>query len=86
MNVILEYFNCYLTMKKNWVLDYPCEGKGVTPYEKVKKNEGLDAAPEEEFFSKTEFCSTLRNEIIDDQSHENVHVRFWKTLRMRVLK
>ena len=38
--------------EKNWVLDYPCEGKGVTQCEKVKTYEGLDAAPEEEIFSK----------------------------------
>ena len=37
------------------------------------------------FFSKTEFYSTLRNEIIDNQSYENVQ-RFWKALRMRVPK
>ena len=70
--------------EKNWVLDYLCEGKGVIPYEKIKTYEDLDAAPEGEFFSKTEFYSTLRNEIIDDQSYENVK-RFWRTLRLEKL-
>ena len=70
--------------EKNWVLDYLCEGKGVIPYEKIKTYEDLDAAPEGEFFSKTEFYGTLRNEIIDDQSYENVK-RFWKTLRLEKL-
>ena len=41
-------------------------------------------APEGEFFSKTKFYSTLRNEIIDDQSYENVKI-FWKALRLEKL-
>ena len=56
----------------------------MIPYEKIKTYEDLDVTPEGEFFSKTEFYSTLRNAIIDDQSYDNVK-RFWKTLRLQKL-
>ena len=56
----------------------------MIPYEKIKTYEDLDVTPEGEFFSKTEFYSTLRNAIIDDQSYDNVK-RFWKTLRLEKL-
>ena len=56
----------------------------MIPYEKIKTLEDLDVTPEGEFFSKTEFYSTLRNAIIDDQSYDNVK-RFWKTLRLEKL-
>ena len=84
MNLILEYLNCYMTMKKNWVLDYFCEDKGVNTIQKDKSVQRSRCCPEGEFFSKTEFCSTLRNEIIGDQSYGIVK-RFWKTLRLEKL-
>ena len=52
--------------EKNWMLDYLCGGKGEMPYEKIKSHEDLNAVPKGDFFSKTEFYSLLKNEIIDD--------------------
>ena len=45
----------------------------------MKSREDLDAAPKDDFFSKTEFYSSLRNEIIDDESYESVK-KFWKLM------
>ena len=58
--------------EKNWMLDYLCGGKGEMPYEKIKSHEDLNAVPEGDFFSKTEFYSSLKNEIIDDESYESI--------------
>ena len=53
-------FNSLVDDEKNWVLDYLCGGKRVIPYEKIKSHEHLDAVPEGDFFSKTEFYSSLK--------------------------
>ena len=37
-------------MKKDWMLDYLCGGKGLIPYEKIKSHKDLDAAAEGDFF------------------------------------
>ena len=55
------------------------ELRGVTPYEKIKSHEDLDAAPEGDFFTKTEFYNSLKNEIIDAGSYESVK-KFWKLM------
>lgn len=44
----------------------------MIPYEKMKSYEGLDAEPEEGFFGKTQFFSSLKIEIISDKDYENV--------------
>ena len=62
---------------KNWILDYLRGGKGVIPYEKDKIHQDLESVPENDFFSKTEFYSSLKNETIDDEGYENV-IKFWK--------
>ena len=54
------------------MLDYLCGGKGVIPYEKIKPHEDAGAVLEGEFFSKTEFYSSLKKEIIDDESYQSV--------------
>ena len=72
-------FNSLADDEKKWVLHYLCGVKGVIPYEKMKSREDLDAAPKDDFFSKTEFYSSLRNEIIDDESYESVK-KFWKLM------
>ena len=51
-------FNSLVDDEKNLVLDYLCGGKEVTPYEKIKSHEDLDAVSEGDFFSKTEFYSS----------------------------
>ena len=64
--------------------DYLCGGKGVIPYKKIKSHEDLDATLEGNLFSKTEFISSLKNEIIDDESYERVK-KFWKLIRLNKL-
>ena len=77
-------FNSLADDEKNWVLDYLCGVKGVIPYEKIKSHEDLDAAPEGDFFSKTKFYSSLKNEIIDAESYESVK-KLWKLMRLNKL-
>ena len=55
---------------KEWILEYLSTGKGVIPYEKIKSHEDLNCVPEGEFFSKSEFYSLFKNEIISDQEYE----------------
>ena len=53
MKLIQDDLILWLMMKKNWVLDYLCVGKGVIPCKKIKSHEDLDAVPESDFFFKT---------------------------------
>ena len=77
-------FNSLPDNDKNWILDYLCGGKGVIPYEKIKSQQDFESVPENEFFSKTEFYSSLKNEIIEDENYENVK-KFWNLLRLKNL-
>ena len=65
-------FNSLSDENQNWVLEYLCEVKGVIPYEKIKTDEDLNCVPEGDFFTKTEFYSSLKNKIISDEDYENV--------------
>ena len=77
-------FNSLPNNDKNWILDYLCGGKGVIPYEKIKTHQDLESVLKNDSFSKTEFNSSLKNEVIDDESYENVK-KFWKTLHLKKL-
>ena len=77
-------FNSLADDKKIRVLNYFCGGTGVIPYEKIKFLEDLDAVPKGDFFSKVEFYSSLKNEIIDDESYESVK-KFWKLMPLNKL-
>ena len=57
-------FSSLLDQDRTWVWDYLSGGKGIIPYELTKSHEDLDTTPEGEFFSRTEFYSLLKNEII----------------------
>ena len=60
--IYLRPFSSLVKKKKNWMLDYLCEGIGVFPYEKIKSQEDIDAVLEGVFFfSKTEFYRSLKN-------------------------
>ena len=50
----------------------------------MKTHEDLDGVSKDQFFRKTEFYSSLRNEIISDDDYENVK-KFWKTMRLKKL-
>ena len=52
-------FNYLPSNDQNWILDYLCGGKGVIPYEKIKIHQDQESIPENDFFSKTEFYSSL---------------------------
>ena len=77
-------FNSLLEENKNSVLDYLCGEKGVIPYEKIKTHKDLDCVPEGKFFGKTEFYSSLRNEIIGNDDYENVK-KFWEIVHLKKL-
>ena len=64
------------------VLDYLSGGKRTIPHEKIKSHEGLNCVPQSEFFWKTEFYNSLKNEIISDKEYENV---FWQILHLKKL-
>ena len=51
MKFIQDNLILWLMMKKDWMLDYLCGGKGLIPYEKIKSHKDLDAAAEGDFFS-----------------------------------
>ena len=65
-------FNSLSDEIKEWILDYLSGGKGVNIYEKMKSLEDLNCLLENEFFSKTQFYSSLKNEIISEEEYENV--------------
>ena len=77
-------FNFILDENKEWILDYLSGRKGVIPYEKIKSCEDLNCVPENQFFSKTEFYSLLKNEIISDEGYENIK-KIWRILRLKKL-
>ena len=60
-----------------WVIDYLSSGKGVIPYETIKKWEDLNEKPTlEQFFPKSAFYSSLKNSIISDEQYENAKKLF----------
>ena len=75
----LTFFNSFSDQDKEWILRYLSSGKGVIPYDKIKSYEDLDATPGGECFSKIEFYSLLKSEIISDEENENVK-KFWLIL------
>ena len=66
------------------ILDLISEGKGVMPYEKVKKIESLLDLPERDFFEYTEFFSGLKQKNVSFTEYENCRY-LYKTLKMRNL-
>ena len=75
-------FNSSHNNYKNWILDYLSGGKCVIPYEKNQNPPRLRISSQKWFFSNTEFYSSLKNEIINDESYENVK-QFRKLLRLK---
>ena len=74
-------FNSISEGNKNWVLDYLCGGKGVIPYQMIKTFDDLDCVLD---FTKMEFYSSLRNEIISDENYENVK-KLWQIMYLKNL-
>ena len=65
------------------MLDYMSDMKRVILYEKIKSFDDIDAMHnQDEFFAKTYFYSTLRNEMINDNEYERVR-KFWNLLQLQ---
>ena len=77
-------FDSLSDQHKPWVLDYISGGKGVILCELIKSHEDLDTIHQVEFFSRTEFYSSHKNELISDKECKNVK-KFWQTLRLQKL-
>ena len=72
-NYFWKFFGSLTDEHEDWMLGYFCEGKGVIPYEKLRCYSNLEVRPDKgNFFEKTEFYSSLKNEIISDNDYENV--------------
>ena len=83
-----NYFNqAWKTLKpkdKEKILNLVAERKGVMPYEKVVNANSLLCKPEQDFYSHTEFCSSLKQSNVSVSEYENAKYLF-KTLKMRNL-
>ena len=80
----LGQFSSVVDDDKNWVLDYLCGDEGAIPYEQIKSHKDLDAVPNGDFLSKTEFLKIAKNEIMYDESYESVK-KFWNLMRLNKL-
>ena len=80
----LQRFDSLNKNERHWVVDYLCSGKGVIPYESIKSWSDLDYIPKNNFFSKGEFFSSLKNSTISAEEYGNVKT-FWDVLGMQKL-
>ena len=66
------------------ILDLVAEGKGVMPYEKVVNIDSLSSSPDQNFYSHTEFYSSLKqsNVSVSVSKYENAKY-LYETLKMR---
>ena len=70
--------------KKEKILKITCEGKGVIPYEIVTGINSFFLKPENDFWSKTEFYSELKQKAVGDEEYEDSKF-LYQTLKMRHL-
>ena len=70
--------------KQDEILKITCEGKGVIPYELVTDLESFFQKPENDFWSKTDFYSELKQKHISDEEY-NQSKFLYQTLKMRNL-
>ena len=69
-------YNLLSFENKMWVVNYLSSGKGVIPYESIKKWEDLKKSPKTDFFEKTKFYSSLKTTTISDQEYKDVNKMF----------
>ena len=70
---------------EKFVLDYLCSGKGVIPYQMIKKLNSLELQPENgDFFEQKDFYSTLNEKNITDEEYTEVK-KFFKIMKMKTL-
>ena len=91
MNSFLKNHNYFSTIwafipptKQNKILKITYESKGVIPYELVTGLNSFFQTPENEFWSKTEFYSELKQKHITDEEYEQSKF-LYQTLKMRHL-
>ena len=72
------------SLKKKKILKITCEGKGVIPYEIVTGMDSFFLKPENDFSSKTEFYSELKQKAVGDEEYEDSKF-LYQTLKMRNL-
>ena len=71
--------------QRKTIVEIISSGKGVIPYEKIETIHSLSVKPENGiFFSKDEFFSTLKDEVVDNESYENAR-KLFILLQMRNL-
>ena len=70
--------------KQTEILNITCSGKGVIPYELVATINSFFLKPENEFWSKTEFYSELKQKHVGDEEYEQSKF-LYETLKMRHL-
>ena len=70
--------------KTEKILKITCEGKGVIPYEIVTGLNSFFLKPENDFWSKTEFYSELKQKAVVDEEYEDSKF-LYQTLKMRHL-
>ena len=70
--------------KQEKILKITCEGKGVIPYEIVTGLNSFFLKPENDFWSKTEFYSELKQKTVEDEEYEDWKF-LYQTLKMRNL-
>ena len=58
--------------QKKWVLDYLASGKGVIPYQMITDFSSLEIKPEDDFFEKKDFYSSLKEKDISTEEYQNV--------------
>ena len=70
--------------KKERILNITCKSKGVIPYEIVTGLNSFFLEPENDFWSKTEFYSELKQKAVGDEEYEDSKF-LYQTLKMRHL-
>lgn len=66
---------------KGWCWTIYLKARASYPAKKKNSHKNLNARPEQEFFARTEFYSSLKNEIISKKVYANVKI-FWNVLRL----
>ena len=77
-------YNLLTFPNKMWIINYLSSEKGVIPYESIKTWEDLNKVPDNNFFRKAEFFSTLKNTTISHEEYEDVK-KLFNLLRMQTL-
>ena len=66
------------------MLDYLSSGKGMIPYQMITDFGSLQITPEDCFFKREDFYSSLKEKGINAEEYENVK-KFFTVLRLRTL-